>query len=69
MLYCARWDLLRKARNVISCVSINSARDVKPFQPFVSPTVIPVNGTESKGWPVLWTHLKICLFVLVFDLH
>ncbi len=59
VLYCASRDLLREARNVISCVSIHSAWAVKPFQPFVSSTVIPVNGTKSRGLPVLWTQQKI----------
>lgn len=60
--YCASRDLLRETRNVIGCISINSAWAVKPFQPFVSPTVIPVNGTKSRGLPVLWTQQKIVLF-------
>lgn len=48
MLYCASWDLLREARNVISRISINSARAVQPFQPFVSPTVVPVHGSQRR---------------------
>lgn len=49
MLPCARWDLLRQARNVISCVSIHSARAVKLFQAFVSPTVIPTNRSQMAA--------------------
>lgn len=52
-------DLLREARNVISGVSVYSAWAVNPFQPFVPPTVIPVNRTESRRLPVLWTHSNI----------
>lgn len=48
MLYCASWDLLREARNVISRISINSAWAVQPFQPFVSPTVVPVHGSQRR---------------------
>lgn len=63
VLYCASRDLLREARNVVSCISINSAWTVKPFQPFVSPTVIPVNGTESRFLSVfhisVWASLRL----------
>lgn len=48
----AREDLLCQARNVISCVSINSARVVKLFQAFVAPTVIPANRAQVKRWPL-----------------
>lgn len=51
--HCVSTDLLCEARNVVSCISINSAWAVKPFQRFVSPTVIPWNATESRS--LLWT--------------
>lgn len=58
---CASQDLLRETRNVISCISINPAWAVKPFQCFVSPTVIPANGTESRVYLGQNRKLSICL--------
>lgn len=68
-LYCVRQHLLCEARNVISCTSINSARAVKPFQPFISTTVIPsenhndrkmvfVFGLYHAGFSVLFTYTE-----------
>lgn len=46
----ATQDLLCQARNVISRVSINSARVVKLFQAFVATAVIPANRARVKLW-------------------